>query len=941
MQEKENILEVLGARVHNLRDIDLVIPRDKLVVITGLSGSGKSSLAFDTIYAEGQRRYMETLSAYARQFIGNMERPDVDKINGLSPVISIEQKSVNRNPRSTVGTITEIYDFLRLLFARAGEAYSYNTNKKMVQYNEDQIVDIIIKEYEGRGVSFLSPLVKGRKGHYRELFEQIRQQGFLRVRVDGEIREIAFGMQLDRYKIHDVEVVVDRIKVSEKDEQRMKKTISVAMKYGKGVVMILDDETGEMRHFSSKLMCPESGISYDEPEPNTFSFNSPYGACPKCNGLGKVAEIDMRKVMPDMSSSIKKGGIKPLGEYKNSWVYKQIETIGLKYNFDLNTPLKDIPKEGMETILTGSEETFEIKKEYLGITRSYSLSFEGIIKYVENYNNDTNSQASKKWAEGFMNKHLCPECDGARLKREALFFKIHDKNISQLASMDLLKLRNWIHKVESKLSKKQIKIAHEVLREIKIRLDFLLEVGIEYLNLNRPSRSLSGGEAQRIRLATQIGSRLTGVLYILDEPSIGLHQRDNHKLIYALKDLRDIGNSVLVVEHDKDTIMSADYVIDIGPGAGRHGGKIVATGTPTEIMENGSITADYLNGIREIKIPEKRRKGNGKFLSIKGAQGNNLKNVDVDFPIGTLICVTGVSGSGKSTLINDTLYPILNSHFFRALKDPLKYKSIDGLKSIDKVIAIDQSPIGRTPRSNPATYTKVFDEIRKLFGNIPESKIRGYKPGRFSFNVKGGRCEKCQGAGIQTIEMNFLPDVYVPCDECYGKRYNRETLEVRFKGKTINDVLDMTINQAVEFFENIPKIVIKLKTLQDVGLGYLTLGQSSTTISGGEAQRVKLASELSKRDTGQTLYILDEPTTGLHFEDVNVLLKVIQKLVNKGNTIIIIEHNMEVIKVADYIIDMGPEGGEKGGEIVCTGTPEEIVKNKESYTAKYLAEELK
>lgn len=941
MQEKENILEILGARVHNLRDIDLVIPRDRLVVITGLSGSGKSSLAFDTIYAEGQRRYMETLSAYARQFIGNMERPDVDKINGLSPVISIEQKSVNRNPRSTVGTITEIYDFLRLLFARAGEAYSYNTNKKMVQYNEDQIVEIIKKDFQGKGVSFLSPLVKGRKGHYRELFEQIRQQGFLRVRVDGEIREIAFGMQLDRYKIHDVEVVVDRIKISDKDEQRMKKTISVAMKYGKGVVMVLDDETGEIRHFSSKLMCPESGLSYDEPEPNTFSFNSPYGACPKCNGLGKISEIDLRKVMPDMNMSIKKGGIKPLGEYKNSWVYKQLETIGLKYNFDLNTPLKDIQKEGMETILNGSEETFEIKKEYLGITRSYSLSFEGVIKYVENYNNDSHSQTSKKWAEGFMNKHQCPECDGARLKREALFFKIHDKNISELASMDLLNLRNWLDNIESKLSKKQIKIAHEVLREIKTRLDFLLEVGIEYLNLNRPTRSLSGGEAQRIRLATQIGSRLTGVLYILDEPSIGLHQRDNHKLIYALKDLRDIGNSVLVVEHDKDTILAADYVIDIGPGAGRHGGKIVATGTPEEIMENGSITADYLKGRREISIPKKRRKGNGKFLSIRGAEGNNLKRIDVDFPIGTLICVTGVSGSGKSTLINDTLYPILNAHFFRALKDPLKYKSIDGLKNIDKVIAIDQSPIGRTPRSNPATYTKVFDEIRKLFGNIPESKIRGYKPGRFSFNVKGGRCEKCQGAGIQTIEMNFLPDVYVPCDECYGKRYNRETLEVRFKGKSINDVLDMTINQAVEFFENIPKIVIKLKTLQDVGLGYLTLGQSSTTISGGEAQRVKLASELSKRDTGQTLYILDEPTTGLHFEDVNVLLKVLQKLVNKGNTIIIIEHNMEVIKVADYIIDMGPEGGERGGKVLCTGTPEEIINNKKSYTAKYLAEELK
>lgn len=941
MQNDNNNLEVLGARVHNLKNIDVIIPRDKLVVITGLSGSGKSSLAFDTIYAEGQRRYMETLSAYARQFIGNMERPDVDKINGLSPVISIEQKSVNRNPRSTVGTITEIYDFFRLLFARASEAFSYNTNEKMVQYTEEQIVDVIIEKYQGRGVTFLAPLVKGRKGHYRELFEQVRQQGFLRVRIDGEIREIAFGLQVDRYKVHDIEVVIDRVKVSEKDRPRMKKTIITAMKHGKGVVVVKEDDSDEVKHYSKKLMCPTTGTSYDEPEPNTFSFNSPYGACPRCNGLGNIAEIDLMKVMPDMTLTIKRGGIKPLGDYKNNWVFNQLETIGIKHGFDLNTPLKDISEGGMNTILQGSDESFEVKKEYLGITRTYSLSFEGVIKYIENYSKDTTSQSSKKWAEAYMNHRECPECNGDRLKKEALNFRISGKNISELARMDLSNLKKWLSTVEKGMNKRQLTIGKEVLREINTRLDFLLEVGIDYLNLNRPARSLSGGEAQRIRLATQIGSRLTGVLYILDEPSIGLHQRDNHKLIYALKDLRDIGNSVIVVEHDKDTILAADHIIDIGPGAGRHGGRIVASGTPKEILSNGSITAEYLNGKREIKIPKKRRKGNSKFLKLSGAQGNNLKNVNVKFPLGKLICVTGVSGSGKSTLINDTLYPILNHHFFRALKDPLKYEKIEGLKNIDKVIGINQSPIGRTPRSNPATYTKVFDEIRKLYGNLPESKIRGYKAGRFSFNVKGGRCEKCQGAGVQTIEMNFLPDVYVPCDECYSKRYNRETLEVRFKGKSINDVLDMTMNQAVEFFENIPKILIKLKTMQDVGLGYLTLGQSSTTISGGEAQRVKLATELSKKDTGKTLYILDEPTTGLHFEDVNVLLGVLNRLIDKGNTVIIIEHNMEVIKVADYIIDLGPEGGDAGGEIVCSGTPEEIIKNKRSHTARYLKEELK
>jgi len=941
VQNDKNNIEVLGARVHNLKNIDVIIPRDKLVVITGLSGSGKSSLAFDTIYAEGQRRYMETLSAYARQFIGNMERPDVDKINGLSPVISIEQKSVNRNPRSTVGTITEVYDFFRLLFARASEAFSFNTNEKMVQYTEDQIIDIIIEKYQDKGVTFLAPLVKGRKGHYRELFEQVRQQGFLRVRIDGEIREIAFGLQVDRYKVHDIEVVIDRVKVAKKDRLRMKKTIETAMKHGKGVVMLKEDDSDEVKHFSKKLMCPTTGTSYDEPEPNTFSFNSPYGACPRCNGLGNIAEIDLRKVMPDMTLSIKRGGIKPLGDYKNNWVFNQLETIGIKHGFDLNTPIKDISESGMDTILRGSEESFEVKKEYLGITRTYSLSFEGVVKYIENYSKDNNSQSSKKWADSYMNRHECPDCDGDRLKKESLNFRINGKNISELARMDLSNLKEWLSTVETGMSAKQLKIGKEVLREINTRLDFLLEVGIEYLNLNRPARSLSGGESQRIRLATQIGSRLTSVLYILDEPSIGLHQRDNHKLIYALKDLRDIGNSVLVVEHDKDTILAADHVIDIGPGAGRHGGKIVASGTPEEILKNGSITAEYLNGKREISIPKQRRPGNSKILKLVGAQGNNLKNVDVEFPLGKLICVTGVSGSGKSTLINDTLYPILNHHFFRALKDPLKYEKIEGLNNIDKVIGIDQSPIGRTPRSNPATYTKVFDEIRKLFGNLPESKIRGYKAGRFSFNVKGGRCEKCQGAGVQTIEMNFLPDVYVPCDECYSKRYNRETLEVRFKGKSINDVLDMTMNQAVEFFENIPKILIKLKTMQDVGLGYLTLGQSSTTISGGEAQRVKLSSELSKKDTGKTLYILDEPTTGLHFEDVNVLLGVINRLVDKGNTVIIIEHNMEVIKVADHIIDIGPEGGDAGGEIVCAGSPEEIVKNKKSHTARYLKEELR
>ncbi len=939
-ERQDENLEVLGARVHNLKNIDLQIPRDQLVVVTGLSGSGKSSLAFDTIYAEGQRRYMETFSAYARQFIGHMERPDVDKIDGLSPVISIEQKSVNRNPRSTVGTITEVYDFLRLLFARASDAYSLHTGEKMVQYSEQQITSLIMEEFEDQTISVLASLVKGRKGHYRELFDQVRQQGFLRVRVDGEIREIAFGLQLDRYKVHDIEVVVDTIKIKEANTDRIKRTVQSALKHGKGTLMVVAGEDQNVRHFSRKLMCPSSGISYDEPEPNTFSFNSPYGACPNCNGLGLVNEVDLKKVMPDEMLSIKRGGFKPLGEHKNNWVFNQLEAIGYKFDFDLSTPIKEIPQEAIDMILYGSNETFEVKKEYLGITSTYSLSFEGVINYIKNYQTANASESSKRWADQFMNRHNCPECNGSRLKKESLHFKIGEKNIAELSVMDLNNLNDWINNIEQEMPENQARIAHEILREIGTRLGFLLEVGIDYLHLNRPARSLSGGESQRIRLATQIGSQLTGVLYILDEPSIGLHQRDNHKLIYALKDLRDIGNSVIVVEHDKDTILAADHIVDIGPGAGRHGGEIVATGSPQKILASDTLTAQYLNGEKSIAIPRSRRKGNGKSIVLKGANGNNLKNLDVSFPLGMLICVTGVSGSGKSTLINRTLYPILSSHFFRSLKEPLPYADLDGLKNIDKVIEIDQSPIGRTPRSNPATYTKVFDEIRKLFGILPEAKIRGYKPGRFSFNVKGGRCEKCKGAGVEVIEMNFLPDVHVLCEDCQGKRYNRETLEVRYKGKSINDVLNMTINQAVEFFENIPSIVHKMRTLQDVGLGYLHLGQSSTTISGGEAQRVKLAAELSKKDTGNTLYILDEPTTGLHFEDVHVLLEVLNKLVNKGNTVIIIEHNMEVIKVADHIIDLGPEGGDSGGLLVCEGSPEQVVKKNQGHTAHYLKKEL-
>ena len=940
---EDKTLEILGARENNLKNIDLSIPRNALVVVTGISGSGKSSLAFDTIYAEGQRRYMESFSAYARQFIGNMERPDVDKITGLSPVISIEQKSVNKNPRSTVGTITEIYDFLRLLYARIGEAYSYNTGEKMVRYTEEQITDLILKEFDGKRINILAPAIRGRKGHYRELFEHIRQAGFTRVRVDGEMREIEFGMMVDRYKTHDIEIVVDRIEVHEDSLTRIKKSVQTAFRYGKGLLMVLDNDTLQLRYFSRLLMCPTTGLSYEDPEPNTFSFNSPYGACPKCNGLGEIAVVDKEKLIPNPNLSLRKGGLAPAGEYKaGSWIFKQLEAIGLKYGFTLDTPMKDISEEALDAILYGTNETFEVKRETLGITSTYKINFEGIINFIEDQNNEEASAAIARWAGSFMNHVTCPVCGGTRLKKESQYFRINGKNIAEVANMDTLSLGKWIDELPSKLTERQNDIAKEILREIHKRVHFLLDIGIDYLNMNRPAASLSGGEAQRIRLATQIGSQLTGVLYILDEPSIGLHQRDNQRLIESLKELRDIGNSVIVVEHDKETMLNADYLVDIGPGAGRHGGEVVFAGTPAETQTGHSITCDYLNGIRQIEVPKTRRKPlEGDFLTIKGAKGHNLKNVDLKLPLGVMICVTGVSGSGKSTLINETLSPILSQKFYRSVKEPLPYDSIEGLEKIDKIIQIDQAPIGRTPRSNPATYTKVFDDIRKLYGELPESKIRNYKAGRFSFNVKGGRCEACKGAGLRVIEMNFLPDVTVLCEECQGKRYNRETLEVRYKGKSINDVLNMTINEAVEFFENIPSIIQKIRTLKDVGLGYLTLGQASTTISGGEAQRVKLATELAKRDTGKTLYVLDEPTTGLHFEDIKVLMNVLNKLVDKGNTVLIIEHNMDVIKMADWIIDMGPEGGDRGGRIVCQGTPEEVAKCKESYTAKYLKEELK
>ena len=935
-------LEIFGARENNLKNIDLSIPRNSLVVVTGISGSGKSSLAFDTIYAEGQRRYMESFSAYARQFIGNMERPDVDKITGLSPVISIEQKSVNKNPRSTVGTITEIYDFLRLLYARIGEAYSYNTGEKMVRYTEEQITDLILNEFKGKRINILAPTIRGRKGHYRELFEHIRQAGFTRVRVDGVMREIEFGMMVDRYKTHDIEIVIDRIEVHEDGLSRIKKSVQTAFRYGKGLLMVLDNDSQQLRYFSRLLMCPTTGLSYEDPEPNTFSFNSPYGACPKCNGLGEIAIVDKEKLIPNPNLSLRKGGLAPAGEYKaGSWIFKQLEAIGLKYGYTLDTPMKDISDEALDAILYGTNETFEVKRETLGITSTYKINFEGIINFIESQNNEEASAAITRWAGSFMNHVTCPVCGGSRLKKESQYFLIDGKNIAEVANMDTLSLGKWIDELPNKLTERQNDIAKEILREIHKRVHFLLDIGIDYLNMNRPAASLSGGEAQRIRLATQIGSQLTGVLYILDEPSIGLHQRDNQRLIESLKELRDIGNSVIVVEHDKETMLSADYLVDIGPGAGRHGGEVVFAGTPAETKAGQSITCDYLNGKRQIEVPKERRKPlEGNVLRIKGARGHNLKNVDLDLPLGVMVCVTGVSGSGKSSLINETLSPILSQKFYRSVKDPLPYDSIEGLEKIDKIIQIDQAPIGRTPRSNPATYTKVFDEIRKLYGELPESKIRNYKAGRFSFNVKGGRCETCKGAGVRVIEMNFLPDVSVMCEECQGKRYNRETLEVRYKGKSINDVLNMTINEAVEFFENIPSIIQKIKTLKDVGLGYLTLGQASTTISGGEAQRVKLASELAKRDTGKTLYVLDEPTTGLHFEDIKVLMHVLNKLVDKGNTVLIIEHNMDVIKMADWIIDMGPEGGDRGGQIVCQGMPEDVVKCEESYTAKYLKEEL-
>ncbi|MBO6025361.1 MAG: excinuclease ABC subunit UvrA [Bacteroidales bacterium] len=939
---EDKTLEILGARENNLKDIDLSMPRNALVVVTGISGSGKSSLAFDTIYAEGQRRYMESFSAYARQFIGNMERPDVDKITGLSPVISIEQKSVNKNPRSTVGTITEIYDFLRLLYARIATAYSYNTGEPMVRYTEEQITDLILKEFDGRRIIVLAPTVRARKGHYRELFEHIRQAGFTRVRVDGVMREIEFGMMVDRYKTHDIEIVVDRIEVHEDSLTRIKKSVQTAFRYGKGLLMVLDNDSQQLRYFSRLLMCPTTGLSYEDPEPNTFSFNSPYGACPKCNGLGEIAVVDKEKLIPNPNLSLRKGGLAPAGEYKaGSWIFRQLEAIGLKYGYTLDTPLKDISDEALDVILYGTNETFDVKRETLGITSTYKINFEGIINFIESQNNEEASAAIARWAGSFMNHVSCPVCGGTRLKKESQWFRIDGKNIAEVANMDTLSLGKWIDELPSKLTERQNDIAKEILREIHKRVHFLLDIGIGYLNMNRPAASLSGGEAQRIRLATQIGSQLTGVLYILDEPSIGLHQRDNQRLIESLKELRDIGNSVIVVEHDKETMLNADYLVDIGPGAGRHGGEVVFAGTPAETKNGHSITCDYLNGKRQIEVPKTRRNPlEGDYLIIKGAKGHNLKNVDLKLPLGVMVCVTGVSGSGKSTLINETLSPILSQKFYRSVKEPLPYDSIEGLEKIDKIIQIDQAPIGRTPRSNPATYTKVFDEIRKLYGELPESKIRNYKAGRFSFNVKGGRCEACKGAGVRVIEMNFLPDVSVMCEECQGKRYNRETLEVRYKGKSINDVLNMTINEAVEFFENIPSIIQKIKTLKDVGLGYLTLGQASTTISGGEAQRVKLATELAKRDTGKTLYVLDEPTTGLHFEDIKVLMSVLNKLVDKGNTVLIIEHNMDVIKMADWIIDMGPEGGDRGGCIVCEGTPEEVAQCNESYTGHYLKAEL-
>jgi excinuclease ABC subunit A len=939
--EIEDEIKVYGARVHNLKNIDLFIPRNKFTVITGLSGSGKSSLAFDTIYAEGQRRYMETLSAYARQFLGNMERPDVDKITGLSPVISIEQKTTNKNPRSTVGTTTEIYDFLRLLFARASVAYSYNTGEQMVRYTDEQIISLILEKYENKKTYILAPLVKGRKGHYKELFEQILRKGYLYVRIDGKITEIKHGIRLDRYKNHSIELVVDKLEVKEDDRKRLKDSVATAMHQGKGTIMLHEKDSKEVRYFSRLLMCPTTGISYNEPAPHNFSFNSPHGACHECNGLGNIDQVDLDKIIPNNSASIKSGGIEPLGKYKNSLIFWQIDAIGRKFNFTVNTPINKIPEEALKIILYGSEEPIKLDDTPLGNTSNYFLSFEGVVNYISNLQTTgDDSDKEARWAQQFIKKITCPVCNGHRLNKESLHFRVHDKNIAELAEMDINDLAGWLNDVHKYLTDRQKKIGLEILKELKTRISFLLDVGLGYLALNLPSRSLSGGESQRIRLATQIGSQLVNVLYILDEPSIGLHQRDNIKLITALKALRDAGNSIIVVEHDKEMMMSADYLIDMGPRAGRHGGEIVAAGLPSEVLKSTGLTASYLRGEKKIDIPGERRKGNGKFLTIKGATGHNLKNVDVEFPLGVLICVTGVSGSGKSSLINETLYPALSKHFYKSLKEPLPYTELTGLENIDKVIDVDQSPIGRTPRSNPATYSGVFSDIRNLFALTTEAKIRAYKPGRFSFNVKGGRCETCQGAGVQTIEMNFLPDVYVECRECAGKRYNRETLEVKYKGRNIFEVLDMTINQAVEFFANIPSISKKVLALKHVGLGYIKLGQPSTTLSGGEAQRVKLAAELAKKDTGQTIYILDEPTTGLHFEDIRVLLNVLNQLVDRGNTVLVIEHNLDVIKTADHIIDMGKEGGKEGGMVLCEGIPEEIVYNTDSYTAEFLKIEL-
>ncbi len=939
MPKDHSHVEVYGARVHNLKNIDVQFPRNQLVVITGLSGSGKSSLAFDTIYAEGQRRYMETFNAYSRQFLGGLERPDVDKIDGLSPVIAIEQKTTSKNPRSTVGTITEIYDFLRLFYARVADAYSYNTGKLMIKMSEDQIIDTILKNYKDKTITVLAPIVKGRKGHYRELFEQIRKQGYLKVRVDGEVLELVAKMQVDRYKIHDIEIVVDRIVVNEKERSRVVNAVRSAMKQAKGIIKIHEHEAKSDQHFSKFLMCPDTGLSYDEPQPNSFSFNSPYGACENCDGLGYVFEVDEKLLMPNRKLSIEKGGIVALGEYRESWNFQMLKALGKAMGFTMQTPLEKLSKEAIHAILYGTEEPIPVQMQYGGQMASYNVSFQGIIKYLDQQN-ERKSDDDDHDIEEFVQKVTCPTCEGARLKKESLFFKIDQKNIFELASMDLNSLAKWFAGLEKRLSDRQNIIASEILKEIRARIGFLLDVGLEYLNLDRVSKSLSGGEAQRIRLATQIGSQLVNVLYILDEPSIGLHQRDNEKLIHALKNLRDLGNSILVVEHDKDMIMEADHVIDVGPAAGVHGGQIVAQGTPSEILKSKTVTAQYINGERSIAIPKKRRKGNGEVLKLEKATGNNLKSVDLEIPLGKFICITGVSGSGKSTLINETLYPILNQYIYHSKRKPLPYKSIKGLEHLDKVIEIDQTPIGRTPRSNPATYTGVFSDIRNLYVQLPEAKIRGYKPGRFSFNVKGGRCETCQGGGMKVIEMNFLPDVQVLCETCNGKRYNRETLEVRYKGKSISDVLNMSIEEAVPFFENMPHILRKIKTIQDVGLGYITIGQSSVTLSGGEAQRVKLATELSKKDTGKTIYILDEPTTGLHFEDIRILLGVLDELVNRGNTVLVIEHNMDVIKVADHVIDMGPEGGAGGGQIIFTGTPEELAKDKKSYTGRFLKKEL-